>query len=80
MLRPIDVDLSYDHGCTGQVITILEKLDELLLASASSKQHLLKAQVFLRDVTAGYQAFAEQWNAWIEGAYLPVCFTHQWKK
>lgn len=56
----------------GQTVEILQRMAELLAEGASSKQHILMSQVWLRDL-ADLPAFTEAWNAWIDHDNAPAC-------
>eukprot|EP00884_Botryococcus_braunii_P005273 jgi/Botrbrau1/14747/Bobra.0108s0090.1 len=55
----------------GQIMNIIDNLDRLLREAHSSKNHLLKVQVFLRNMAHGYRAFRDLWTQWLELTATP---------
>lgn len=58
--------------CAGQTINVIEHVETLLLSAHSSKDRLIKVQVFLRDMSRGYGPFRDIWDQWMESAGPPV--------
>lgn len=56
----------------GQTVEILQRMEQLLAEGASSKQHILMSQVWLRDL-ADFPAFTDAWNAWVDHDNAPAC-------
>eukprot|EP00884_Botryococcus_braunii_P015590 jgi/Botrbrau1/2714/Bobra.0203s0056.1 len=56
----------------GQLLFILEKVERLLFNAASDKFHLIKVQVFLREMSRGYSSFKAIWNHWLEDCVPPA--------
>lgn len=59
-------------GGAGQIVMILEQVERVLAAASSSKNSILKVQVFLRDVARGFPVFRNIWNEWMENCFPPV--------
>jgi len=58
-------------GITEQTETMLEKVDTLLLEAGSSRECMLSATVYLRDM----KDFAEMntvWDAWVPEGHAPA--------
>lgn len=55
----------------GQTKQILDKIDALLAEANTDKRRLLKATIWLADIT-GFDAMNGVWDAWIDGQDPPV--------
>lgn len=58
-------------GITEQTITMLEEVDALLVQAGSSRQHLLSATIYLKDM-ADYDAMNLIWDAWVPSGHAPA--------
>ena len=58
-------------GIAKQVQSTLTKIDQLLQQCGSSKQALLTADVFLRNLK-DLDAARIEWNAWVEATHAPA--------
>ena len=56
---------------TEQTITMLEKVDELLLQAGSDRQHMLSATVYVRDMK-DFAAMNDVWDAWVPEGHAPA--------
>ncbi|WP_167671038.1 Rid family hydrolase [Allopusillimonas ginsengisoli] len=56
----------------GQTLEILERIDQLLDESASHKQQILTAQIWLRGLD-DLPAFTQAWNTWVDHGQPPAC-------
>jgi len=54
-----------------QAQTMLAKVDALLAEAGSSRQHMLSATVYLRDMK-DFAAFNEIWDAWVPLGHTPA--------
>jgi enamine deaminase RidA (YjgF/YER057c/UK114 family) len=48
-----------------QTVSILEKIDELLVSVGSDKSKLLMVQIFIKDMSL-YNEMNEVWDAWVD--------------
>ena len=51
---------------------LLEKIDALLAAAGSDKQHILSAQIWLKNIERDFAAFNEVWVQWMPEGYSPA--------
>ena len=58
-------------GISEQTATMLEKVDELLLESASDREHLLSATIYVRDMK-DFAEMNEVWDAWVPEGHAPA--------
>lgn len=56
---------------TAQTAAVLEKVDGLLNAYGSDRQHMLSAVIYLRDI-ADFAAMNAVWDAWVEKGFEPA--------
>jgi len=56
---------------TEQTQTMLDKVDELLLKAGSSRQHLLSATIYVKDMSYFVDMNAV-WDAWIPEGHAPA--------
>jgi enamine deaminase RidA (YjgF/YER057c/UK114 family) len=54
-----------------QAQDVLAKVDASLVEAGSSRQHMLSAIVYLRDMR-DYAAFNEVWDAWVPQGHTPA--------
>ena len=55
-----------------QTRTTLAKIDELLAEAGSSKEHILSATIYLRDIDNHFGLMNEVWNAWVPTGHAPA--------
>ena len=56
----------------GQTREVLAKIDALLAAAGSDKQHILSAQIWLKNIERDFAAFNEVWVQWMPEGYSPA--------
>jgi len=56
---------------TEQTITMLEKVDDLLLQAGSDRQHMLSATIYVRDMK-DFAAMNAVWDDWIPEGHAPA--------
>ncbi len=56
---------------TGQTETMLAKVDALLEASGSSREHILSATVYVKDM-ADFQGMNAVWDNWVPEGHAPA--------
>jgi enamine deaminase RidA (YjgF/YER057c/UK114 family) len=54
-----------------QAEVMLDKVDALLKEAGSSRSHMLRAEIFLRDAK-DFTAFNEIWDSWIPEGHAPA--------
>lgn len=63
---------------TDQTKTVLAEIDSLLERTGSSKNHMLRAQIWLADM-ADFEEMNAVWDAWIADAEAPARATGEAK-
>jgi enamine deaminase RidA (YjgF/YER057c/UK114 family) len=58
-------------GITEQTQTMLDKVDELLIAAGSDREHILSATIYLNKM-ADFQEMNAVWDAWVPEGYAPA--------
>jgi enamine deaminase RidA (YjgF/YER057c/UK114 family) len=58
-------------GITEQTQTMLDKVDELLIASGSDREHILSATIYLNKM-ADFQEMNAVWDAWVPEGHAPA--------
>ena len=58
---------------------LLKTIEETLEKYGSDKRHMLRAQIFLKDVIKDFDAMNKVWEAWVEKGYEPARATVQAK-
>lgn len=56
---------------TKQTVTMLDKVDGLLLAAGSSREHMLSATIFLKTMN-DFAAMNAVWDAWVPEGQAPA--------
>jgi enamine deaminase RidA (YjgF/YER057c/UK114 family) len=59
------------QGITEQTVTMLEEVDTLLAQAGSSREHLLSATLYLKDM-GDYDAMNAVWDAWVPKGHAPA--------
>lgn len=59
------------QNITEQTTTMLEEVDTLLAQAGSSREHLLSATIYLKDMN-DYDAMNAVWDAWVPQGYAPA--------
>ncbi len=55
-----------------QTRTTLARVEELLAEAGSSKEHILSATIYLRDIANHFGLMNEVWNAWVPTGHAPA--------
>lgn len=58
-------------GITEQTQTMLDKVDELLIASGSDREHILSATIYLNKMD-DFQEMNAVWDAWVPEGHAPA--------
>ena len=58
-------------GITEQTQTMLDKVDALLQEAGSSREHMLSATIYLKDMSL-FAEMNEVWNNWVPDGYAPA--------
>ncbi len=58
-------------GIKEQTQTMLDKVDELLIESGSSREHMLSATVYIKDMQY-FKEMNEVWDAWVPEGHAPA--------
>jgi len=58
-------------GITEQTQTMLDKVDELLIAAGSDREHILSATIYLNKM-ADFQEMNAVWDAWVPEGHAPA--------
>lgn len=59
------------QNITEQTTTMLEEVDSLLAQAGSSREHLLSATIYLKDMN-DYDAMNAVWDAWVPKGHAPA--------
>lgn len=54
-----------------QTVTMLEEVDALLIQAGSSREHILSATLYLKDM-ADYDAMNLVWDNWVPAGHAPA--------
>ena len=65
------------EGIQNQTRGLLKILEDTLEKYGSDKCHILKAQIFLKDIKRDIQAMNEVWESWVIPGYEPARATVQ---
>ena len=60
------------QGITEQTQTMLDKVDELLIESGSSREHILSATIYVKSMELHFAAMNDVWDAWIPEGFAPA--------
>lgn len=55
-----------------QTRSTLSRIDGLLAEAGSSREHLLSATIYLRDIDNHFALMNEVWNAWVPEGHAPA--------
>ena len=58
-------------GITEQTQTMLDKVDELLIAAGSDRKHILSATIYLNKM-ADFKEMNAVWDAWVPEGHAPA--------
>ncbi|WP_419770083.1 MAG: RidA family protein [Candidatus Marinarcus sp.] len=56
----------------GQTKEVLQMAEELFERAFTDKNHLLRAEIYLKDIDKDFQAFNEVYDAWISKEHPPA--------
>lgn len=59
-------------GIRAQTEGVLRAIEETLNTYGSDKRHILKAQIFLKDIARDFQPMNEVWEKWVEPGCEPA--------
>jgi len=51
---------------------VLHLLDQLLIESGSSREHMLSATVYVKDMALHFAGMNEVWDAWVPEGFAPA--------
>lgn len=60
-----------EAGIAGQTEEVLAKVENLLRAHGSSKEHILSCQIFLSDMRL-FQGMNSVWDQWVSPGHAPA--------
>ena len=61
----------------GQMRDTLSKVDRVLAEAGTDKDHLLSAQIWLKDIERDFGGMNEVWDSWINAEHAPSRATCQ---
>lgn len=61
-----------DADVQEQTRSTLARIDTLLARAGSSREHLLSATVYLRDIDNHFALMNEVWNEWVPDGHAPA--------
>lgn len=61
-----------DADIQEQTRSTLARVDELLVRAGSSREHLLSATIYLRDIANHFALMNEVWNEWVPEGHAPA--------
>lgn len=61
-----------DGDITVQTKSVLDTIDKRLASVGSSKERILSAQIWLKDIDADFAAMNAVWDAWVEAGSCPA--------
>lgn len=56
----------------GQTREVLAKIDRLLAAACSDREHILSATIWLKDIARDFAAMNEEWSTWLPPGASPA--------
>jgi len=59
------------QGIVEQTSSMLDKVDELLIQAGSSREHMLSATIYIKDM-ADFALMNEVWDAWVPAGHAPA--------
>jgi len=59
------------QGIELQTSSMLDKVDELLIQAGSSREHILSATIYIKDMK-DFSVMNEVWDSWIPAGYAPA--------
>lgn len=61
-----------DGDITVQTISVLDTIDARLASVGSSKEKILSAQIWLKDITRDFAGLNAAWEAWVPADAVPT--------
>lgn len=61
-----------DADIQEQTRSTLSRVEALLEEAGSSKEHILSATIYLRDIANHFALMNEVWNAWVPDGHAPA--------
>lgn len=61
-----------DADIQEQTRSTLARVDDLLVEAGSSREHILSATIYLRDIANHFALMNEVWNAWVPEGHAPA--------
>lgn len=58
-------------GVGEQTRDVLATIDKLLAAAGTSKEHILRAEIFLADIK-DFEQMNKEWDAWVPAGHTPA--------
>jgi len=55
-----------------QTRSTLDKIDALLAEAGSSREHILSATIYLKDIAQHFALMNEVWNDWVPDGHAPA--------
>ncbi|NRA60969.1 MAG: RidA family protein [Psychrobium sp.] len=59
------------QGITEQTASMLDKVDDLLLQAGSSREHILSATIYIKDMSM-FAAMNDVWDNWLPADHAPA--------
>lgn len=57
---------------TEQTQTMLDKVDQLLIEAGSSREHILSATIYVKDMATHFAPMNAVWDAWVPEGFAPA--------
>jgi|TARA_R110002033_G_scaffold137842_2_gene176956 enamine deaminase RidA (YjgF/YER057c/UK114 family) len=61
-----------DLDIKGQAQRVLAMAEERLAEAGSNKDHILRAEIFVKDIARDFAGFNEVWDAWVSKEQPPA--------
>jgi enamine deaminase RidA (YjgF/YER057c/UK114 family) len=65
-------DNAASSNITEQTQNILAKVDDLLTSAGSSREHILSATIYVKDMTVHFSSVNAVWDAWVPKGHAPA--------
>jgi len=56
----------------GQTENVLSRIEEYLKQAGTDKDHVISAQIFLKDIKRHYDGMNEVWDSWFNPGNAPI--------
>jgi enamine deaminase RidA (YjgF/YER057c/UK114 family) len=70
-LSGVVAEAAYGKGIYEQTVDVLQQIDELLAQAGSDKEQILKANIWLADIST-FAEMNKAWDAWVVAGKTPV--------